>query len=73
MALSISNLLFLGLVLRLALLMYGAWQDSNMVVKFTDVDYNVFHDAAEYITKVSKLTFYSSSLIIFCTVYVKNT
>ena len=52
MALSISNLLFLGLVLRLALLMYGAWQDSNMEVKFTDVDYNVFHDAAEYITKV---------------------
>jgi phosphatidylinositol glycan class M len=33
-------------VLRLALLCYGEWQDAAMDVKFTDVDYWVFTDAA---------------------------
>ncbi len=41
-----------GLIARLGLLLYGRWQDQHMVVKYTDIDYHVFTDAAEYVTKV---------------------
>lgn len=33
-------------ILRIALICYGEWQDAAMDVKFTDVDYWVFTDAA---------------------------
>lgn len=42
----------LALLLRVIFMLYGLWQDSTMVVKYTDVDYYVFTDAAEFITKV---------------------
>ncbi|XP_033114084.1 GPI mannosyltransferase 1-like [Anneissia japonica] len=42
---------FGGVVLRFGLLIYGHWQDSTMAVKFTDVDYYVFSDAAKHISK----------------------
>ncbi|XP_046379904.2 GPI mannosyltransferase 1-like [Haliotis rufescens] len=41
----------LGLVARLVLLLYGEWQDRTMEVKFTDVDYFVFDDAASFVIK----------------------
>jgi len=44
--------LFLGLVCRLGLLLYGQWQDEKMAVKFTDIDYQVFTDAAAYMVEV---------------------
>ena len=50
---SISFGLVVGAVARLLLVAYGVWQDKTMVVKFTDVDYNVFTDAARHITKVN--------------------
>ena len=39
----------LSLAFRFALMLYGEWQDEYMEVKFTDVDYFVFSDAAEFV------------------------
>jgi len=35
--------------LRLALIVFGEWQDANLEVAYTDVDYHVFSDAARMI------------------------
>lgn len=40
---------FLALLLRIFLIAYGEWQDKNMVVKYTDIDYHVFTDASRHI------------------------
>ncbi|XP_060600585.1 GPI mannosyltransferase 1-like [Ruditapes philippinarum] len=44
-------LVLVGLFIRLCLIIYGEWQDRTMTVKFTDIDYFVFNDAASYITQ----------------------
>ncbi|KAL4790182.1 PIG-M-domain-containing protein [Aspergillus venezuelensis] len=36
--------------LRFLMLIYGAWQDANSPVKYTDIDYMVFTDAARYVS-----------------------
>ncbi|XP_076321174.1 phosphatidylinositol glycan anchor biosynthesis class M [Tachypleus tridentatus] len=41
--------LSLATVLRVILIGYGEWQDRNFLVKYTDIDYYVFTDAARYI------------------------
>eukprot|EP01112_Ceratiomyxa_fruticulosa_P014435 TRINITY_DN4131_c0_g1_i1.p1 TRINITY_DN4131_c0_g1~~TRINITY_DN4131_c0_g1_i1.p1 ORF type:complete len:416 (+),score=35.81 TRINITY_DN4131_c0_g1_i1:189-1436(+) len=48
---SLSSILLVGLVVRLGLLVFGEWQDNNMAVKYTDVDYLVFTDAARYLAQ----------------------
>lgn len=36
-------------LLRLGLIIYSEWHDARSVVKYTDIDYRVFADAARFI------------------------
>ncbi|KAI0819547.1 glycosyltransferase family 50 protein [Trametes gibbosa] len=45
---SFSRILCLSSFLRLALIIYSEWHDAHSVVKYTDVDYRVFGDAARF-------------------------
>ncbi|KAK3391514.1 PIG-M-domain-containing protein [Sordaria brevicollis] len=38
-------------LLRLILLLYGLWQDANSPLKYTDIDYLVFTDAARFVSR----------------------
>ena len=41
----------LAILFRAALLLYGRWQDANSAMKYTDIDYLVFTDAARYVSR----------------------
>jgi len=42
----LRRVLLLGAALRCELLLVGAWQDAHGRIRYTDVDYDVFSDAA---------------------------
>lgn len=42
-------LFLIALLLRLALLLYGTWQDAHSAIKYTDIDYLVFTDASRLV------------------------
>lgn len=46
---ALFQVISLAVFLRIVLLVYGEWQDRFLEVKYTDVDYWVFSDAAEAI------------------------
>lgn len=39
-----------AIILRIGLFFYGLWQDANSPMKYTDIDYYVFTDAARYVS-----------------------
>ncbi|CAJ0825048.1 3802_t:CDS:1 [Entrophospora sp. SA101] len=39
----------LAILIRVVMLIYGEWQDANMQVKYTDIDYKVYSDAARFV------------------------
>ncbi|KAL0577939.1 GPI mannosyltransferase 1 [Marasmius crinis-equi] len=46
---SFRFILTLSVLVRIALIVYSEWHDARSIVKYTDVDYRVFSDAAKYI------------------------
>jgi phosphatidylinositol glycan class M len=43
------TLLLASAFLRVGLILYSEWHDARSVVKYTDVDYRVFSDAARFL------------------------
>ncbi|EMF17408.1 glycosyltransferase family 50 protein [Sphaerulina musiva SO2202] len=46
-----SVIFSLAVLVRAALLLYGRWQDAHSAIKYTDIDYLVFTDAARYVSR----------------------
>ena len=46
---SFLQTLFWAAAVRVALLVYGAWQDKYLEVRYTDIDFDVFSDGAELV------------------------
>ncbi|KAK7054710.1 GPI mannosyltransferase 1 [Paramarasmius palmivorus] len=50
---SFRFILLLSILVRVALILYSEWHDARSIVKYTDVDYRVFSDAARYVLRPS--------------------
>lgn len=45
---SFPQILAVSAALRVALIFYSEWHDAHSIVKYTDIDYLVFSDAARF-------------------------
>ncbi|EGG14186.1 glycosyltransferase [Cavenderia fasciculata] len=41
----------IALIIRAALIVFSEWQDENMLVKYTDIDYVVYTDASRFVVE----------------------
>ncbi|CAN0923423.1 GPI mannosyltransferase 1 [Linum grandiflorum] len=66
---NLRSLLIGSALFRLVLIVYGEWQDAHMEVRYTDVDYFVFSDAASLMASGSspykRTTYRYSPLLAF--------
>lgn len=46
---SFKNVVIISIAIRVLLIFYSEWHDKHAVVKYTDIDYRVFTDAARYL------------------------
>lgn len=46
-----KSLLLIAAIVRVLFIAFGEWQDACMEVRYTDIDYQVFSDAAALVTK----------------------
>ena len=46
---STTTILIVSLILRIAFFLFGLYQDANMPLPYTDIDYYVFTDAANFV------------------------
>ncbi len=46
---SFPYLILVSVAVRVALILYSEWHDARSLVKYTDIDYRVFSDAAAYL------------------------
>lgn len=46
---SFRNILIISILIRVALILYSEWHDARSIVKYTDIDYRVFTDAARFV------------------------
>ncbi|KZP12570.1 glycosyltransferase family 50 protein [Athelia psychrophila] len=50
---SFPQILAVSAALRVALIFYSEWHDAHSIVKYTDIDYLVFSDAAQFVLNPS--------------------
>lgn len=69
MLINIRSLIIFSALLRVILILYGEWQDTHMEVRYTDVDYLVFSDAAALVVSgkspYERTTYRYSPLLAF--------
>ncbi|KAG6897133.1 hypothetical protein C0992_003913 [Termitomyces sp. T32_za158] len=48
---SFRTIITLSILLRVGLIIYSEWHDKHSIVKYTDIDYRVFSDAARFVLR----------------------
>lgn len=50
-----TNVFLVSALLRVLLILYSEWHDAHSLVKYTDIDYRVFSDAAYFLLHPSEI------------------
>ena len=68
-SLKTHSIFLISAIFRVGLILYGEWQDAHMEVRYTDVDYLVFSDAASLMasghSSYKRTTYRYSPLLAF--------